>query len=510
MSVRVHWSLHPAVPWLGIALCLAGCTVGPDFKAPAAPAVSGYTPEPLPGQLVVDKQPADPTQTLQPGLDIPGAWWDLFHSKPLADLVARALTHNADLTTAQAALRQARENIYAQEGSYFPSVDANFSPGRNKTATGAVSPASASGNPYYSLYTAQLGISYNPDVFGLNRRQVESLVAQAQSQRYQLEATYLTLTANLVAAAITEASLRAQISATEQIIKIESGLRDIMRKQMALGQIAQIDELAQDAALAQAEATLPPLHKQLEQQRDLITALSGRLPGEGTPEQFDLASLHLPEALPISLPSKLVEQRPDIKQAEENLHSASALIGVAVANRLPLLNLTASVGSQANAFNALFTPGTGFWTLAASVTQPIFQGGTLLHRQRAAEAAFDQAASQYRSTVITAFQNVADALRALQTDADAVRLAKVAEATSAAALRITDAQLHLGAVAYLSVLNAEQSEFQARLTLVQAQATRLADTAALFQALGGGWWHRDDVQVKDVTGDDVLGVIGLR
>lgn len=498
-----------AVPFLCVGL-LAGCSVGPDFSAPAAPVADSYTKEPLPTELAADKSAADPTQHLNTGRDLPGEWWSLYQSPALRELVARALAHNPDLATAQAALKQARENIYAQEGNYFPSIDANFSPSRNKTATGAVSPASASGNPYYSLYTAQLGISYNPDVFGLNRRQVESLAAQAEAQRYQLEATYLTLSANLVAAVITEASIRAQIAATEGIIKIETGLRDIMRKQMALGQIAQIDELAQDAALAAAEATLPPLRKQLEQQRDLITALTGRLPNEGTPEEFELNSLHLPEELPITLPSKLVEQRPDIKQAEENLHSASALIGVAVANRLPLLNLTASLGSQANAFNALFTPGTGFWTLAASVTQPIFQGGTLLHRQRAAEAAFDQAASQYRSTVITAFQNVADSLRALQADADAVRLAKIAESTSAATLRITNEQLHLGAVSYLSVLNAEQSEFQARLTLVQAQATRLADTAALFQALGGGWWHRDDVQVKDVTGRDVLGIVGLR
>ncbi len=493
-----------------LTACLVGCAVGPDYKPPAAPTVAGYTPAPLPVDLVVDKTTANPTQHFAPGSDIPGQWWDLFHSKPLNDLISLALANNADLAAAQAALRQARENIYAQEGSYFPSVDGSFSPSRNKTATGSVSPASATGNPYYSLYTAQLSVSYNPDVFGLNRRQVEGLVAQSDAQREQLEATYLTMTSNLVAAVISEASIRAQIAATQDIIKIETGLRDILRKQQALGQIAQVDELAQEAALAQAEATLPPLQKQFDQQIDAITALTGRLPSEASEATFDLASLQLPDSVPVSLPAKLIEQRPDIRQASANLHAASAQIGVAIANRLPLLNLTAQGGSQANYFNALFTPGNGFWTVAASVTQPIFQGGTLLHRQRAAEAAFDQAAAQYRSTVITAFQNVADSLRALQTDADAVRLAVVAENAAKATLAITNEQLRLGAVAYLSLLNAEQTELQARLVLVQAQAARLLDTAALFQALGGGWWNRADVQVKDTHGDDVLAAVGLR
>jgi NodT family efflux transporter outer membrane factor (OMF) lipoprotein len=488
---------------------LASCAVGPDYKPQAAPDVSGYTGEALPAELVADKTSLNPTQHFAPGEDLPGAWWELFHSKPLNELITRALANNPSLTAAQAALRQARENVYAQEGNFFPNVDASFSPSRNKTATGSVSAASASGNPYYSLYTAQLSVSYNPDVFGLNRRQVESLVAQSETQRYQLEATYLTLTSNLTTAAISEASVRAQIAATHDIIKIETDLRDIMRKQLALGQIAQVDELAQESALAQAEASLPPLQKQFDQQMDLITALTGRLPSEAGPETFDLASLHLPETLPVTLPSKLIEQRPDIKQADEALHAASAQIGVAVANRLPVLNLTAQGGSQANFFNALFTPGNGFWTLAASVTQPIFQGGTLLHRERAAQAAFDEAAAQYRNTVVTAFQNVADSLRALQADADAVRLAVVAEGAAKSTLAITNEQLRLGAIAYLSLLNAEQTELQARLNLVQAQAARLADTAALFQALGGGWWNRADVEVRDIRGSDVFGVLGL-
>jgi NodT family efflux transporter outer membrane factor (OMF) lipoprotein len=463
----------------------------------------------LPAQLVADKTLANPTQTLVPDLDIPGAWWELFHSQPLTDLITRALAANPDLQAAQAALRQARENVYGQESNFFPSVAANFTPSRNKTATGSLSPATASGNPYYSLYTAQLNVSYNPDVFGLNRRQVESMVALSENQRYQLEATYLTLTSNLVTAAINEASLRGQIGATQDIIKLETDLLGILQKQLDLGQIAKVDELAQESALATAQATLPPLQKQFDQQRDQLAALTGQLPSTVVAETFDLASLHLPEELPVSLPSKLVEQRPDIQQAEQNLHSASALIGVAVANRLPLVNLSAQFGSEALAFNALFTPGNGFGTLAASITQPLFDGGILLHRERAARAAFDQAEAQYRSTVITAFQNVADALRALQADADAVRVATAADRAASATLAITRDQLRLGAVAYLSLLNAEQAALQAKLTLVQATATRLADTAALFQALGGGWWNRTDVQVKDSRGDDYLAVLGI-
>ena len=493
---------------LGLAM-LAGCAVGPDFKKPAAPAVSGYTPEKLPVELIADRTAANPTQRLVPDLDIPGEWWTLFHNKPLNDLLVQALRNNPDLSAAQAALTQARENIYAQEGNYVPTVTGSFTPSRNKTATGSLSAATISGNPYYSLYTAQLNVSYNPDVFGLNRRQVESLVALADVQRFQLEATYLTLTSNLVTAAVTEASLRGQIQATEDIIKLEQGSLVIFRKQLAFGAIAGVDVLSQEAALAQAEASLPPLQKQLAQERDMITALAGNLPSDAVPQTFTMDGLQVPEDLPVSLPSKLVEQRPDIKQAEQNLHSASALIGVAVANRLPLLALSAFGGSQALHFNELFTPGNGFYTVAASVTQPLFDGGTLLHRERETRAAFDQAEAQYRSTIITAFQNVADALRALQTDADGVRVATTAASTADAALAIVRKQLSLGQVAYLSVLNSEQTELQAKLTLIQTQAARLTDTAALFQALGGGWWNRGDVRVRDIRGDDVPSIIGL-
>jgi NodT family efflux transporter outer membrane factor (OMF) lipoprotein len=325
---------------------------------------------------------------------------------------------------------------------------------------------------------------------------VESLKAQEENQRFMLEATYLTLTSNVVAAAVQEASLRGQIAATEETIQIEANLLGILHKQLDLGQVAGADVAAQEAALAQAQLALPSLQKQLAQQRDLLTALAGRVPSDEVAERFELAMLDLPLDLPVSLPAKLVDQRPDVRAAEAAMHAASAEIGVAVAARLPQISLTGQVGSSANEFSRLFTPGNNFWTIAAGVTQPIFQGGTLLHKQRAAEAGFDQAAAQYRNTVLTAMQNVADALHALQSDADALRAAVAAERAAGRSLAITRSQLQLGQIAYLALLNAEQTYQQARLALVQAQANRLADTAALFQALGGGWWNRPDVATR--------------
>src|SRR5215469_15096942 len=393
---------------LAIAVALTGCAVGPDFERPRAPDVPGYTPEALPGQTTATNVKGGEAQRFVQGLDIPGRWWTLFRSEALNSLVEQALENNPTLPAAEAALRQAWENVYAEQGAFFPTVLASFSPSRNKTATGAVSSASATGKPWFSLYTAQVAVSYMPDVFGGTRRQVESLMATAKFQRYQLEAAYLTLTSNVVAAAVQEASLRGQIAATEEIIKIESASLDILRKQFQLGQVAGLDVAADEATLAQAQATLPPLQKQLAVQRDLLAALIGRFPSQEPAEKFELASLQLPQDLPVSLPSKLVEQRPDVQAAEAQLHTASAQIGVTIAAQLPQFTLTANAGTTSNLIRQfIMTPGTTFWTLAGNVAQTVFDAGTLLHKKRAAEAAFDQAAAIYRSTVLAAFQNVA-------------------------------------------------------------------------------------------------------
>jgi NodT family efflux transporter outer membrane factor (OMF) lipoprotein len=474
-------------------LFLAGCAVGPDFEPPAAPDVSGYTAQPLVQQTVAADVEGGEAERFVQDLDIPGQWWALFHSPALTKLVEDAIKRNPSLPAAEAGLRQAWEEVYAEQGAFFPTATVSFSPSRNKTATGAVSPASSSGKPWFTLYTAQLAVSYMPDVFGGTRRQVESLVATAENQRFELEAAYLTVTSNVVAAAVQEASLRGQIAATKEIIRIETESLDILHKQLQLGQVAEADVAAVEATLAQAEATLPPLEKQLAVQRDLLTALLGRFPSQEPSETFELDALQLPLELPVGLLSKLVAQRPHVLAAEAQLHVASASIGVAVAAILPSFTLTPSAGLASNQFDQLFmTPGTAFWSLIGTVTQTVFDAGTLSHKKRAADAAFDQAAEMYRSTVIAAFQNVADSLHTVVSDADTLKATYAAERAAFKSLEITRAQLRLGAIGYLGLLQAENTYDTALLALVQAQAARYADAAALFQALGGGWWNRTD------------------
>jgi NodT family efflux transporter outer membrane factor (OMF) lipoprotein len=478
---------------------LAGCAVGPDFDKPAAPEGAGYTKEPL--VAAAASTDGAEAQRFVEGMDIPGRWWTLFHSEALTSLVERALKANPDLAAAQAALRGAMENVSAERGAFLPTVQANFTPQREKNAA-QVSPTLSVPASYFNLYTGQVSVSYMPDLFGLTRRTVESAEAQAESQRYQLEATYLTISSNVVVSTFQEASLRAQIAAISEIVRAETEALDLLRRQYQLGQVAMIDVAAQQAALAQTKAGLPPLQKQLAQQRDLIAALTGGFPNQPPAERFELADLSLPRELPVSLPAKLVEQRPDVRAAEALLHSASAEIGVAIANQLPNLTLSATDGTAATKLGQLFLPGNGFWTLGSSLTQTLFDGGTLLHRRRQAEAALDEAAAQYRSTVIAAFQNVADALRALQSDADALKADLDAEKAAGDSLALARKQLQLGAVGYLALLNAEQTYQQTVVARVQAQGGRYADTAALFQALGGGWWNRRDVEDPDKPRSD--------
>jgi NodT family efflux transporter outer membrane factor (OMF) lipoprotein len=473
-------------------LLTGGCAVGPRFKRPAAPDVGGYTPAPISTTSSTSNVGGGEAQHLVEGHDIPGEWWTLFHSKPLNDLIERSLKANPDLKAAQAALIVARENMLAQRGAYYPSVSGGFSASRAKTSAD-ISPATNTSALNYSLYTPQVSVSYVPDVFGLNRRTVESLEAQEQQARFALAATDITLSANVATGAIQEASLRGQIDATRELIDINTKMLQILRQQYARGYADQLDVAAQESQLAQVAATLPPLLKQLAQQRDLLAVLAGGFPNQDLQEKFELSSLQLPQELPLSLPSQLVAQRPDVRQAEENLHSACAQIGIARANRLPSFALTADAGSMAVVLGRLFSGSNGFWDVTAGVTQPIFDGGTLKHRERAARAAYTEADEQYRSTVLTAFQNVADTLNALEQDADALKAAAAAKDAASLTLNLTKKQLDAGYANYLALLSAEQAYQQALMNLVQAQSNRYADTAALFQALGGGWWNRADI-----------------
>jgi NodT family efflux transporter outer membrane factor (OMF) lipoprotein len=472
------------------AAMLAGCAVGPVFVRPAPPQVSGYSREPLPAQTVASDVHGGEAQHFVQGLDIPGEWWTLFRSPALNALIERALAANPSLQAAQAALREANEERYAGEGALFPTVSADASITRERIS--GVSFGAGNTIPVFTLKTASVNVTYLLDIWGGTRRQIEALKAQAEYQRFELEASYLTLTSNVVMAAMQDASLRAQIAATQEIIDIETQELAGLKREFAIGATANTAVLAQAAALAQARAQLPPLQKQLAQTRDQLTAYLGRFPSEEPAETFDLESLQLPEILPVSLPSQLVEQRPDIRASEALLHAASAEIGVATANMLPQLTLSAAYGSETA--NTLFGPGTAIWNLGAGLMQPLFEGGTLLHRRQAADAAFDEAAAQYRYTVITAFQNVADALRSLQSDADAVNAEVAAERAAADSLAVSQREFRTGTISYLALLDAERTYQQARIGEVQARATRYSDAVALFQALGGGWWNRADVK----------------
>ena len=492
---RLNGAPRPAKDgWLApVALCalLAGCVVGPNYHRPAAPAVSEYTRQALPNPTVSSPTLGGQAQRFVPGADVSGRWWTLFQSPRIDALVDRALKANPDLRSAQAALRGARETYLASRGALYPQVQAGFDTSRQKNSSTLASPLNSNAENF-SLNTAQVQIAYAPDVFGGVRRQIESAAAQMEGQRYMLEAVYLTLTSNVVLAAVQEASLRGQVRSTQRSIEVGETLLSNLRLQRRLGQIAEGDVAAQEAALAQARLALPPLLKQLAQQQDLLAQLTGGVPSETPDDSVELESVKLPSDLPVSLPSRLVEQRPDIRAAEANLHAASALIGVAAANRLPSLSLTGSMGGASTALTDLFSSGNTFWSVGAGITQPIFDAGTLRHRQRAAEAAYDQAAAQYRSTVHGAFQNVADTLQALDQDARALKSAAEAQAATAKSLDLARQEQAAGETNAAAVLNARQADEAAISILVQARTSRLTDTVALYQALGGGWWNRVD------------------
>lgn len=460
-------------------LALTACAVGPNFKPPRSPATDRYTA-------------AEPPLSLASGADVPYEWWRIYGSPALDALVAQALHGSPTVSAAQAALRQANELVKVQRASLFPGLQASYSPMRERDAVGTLAPTLSSAQPLFTLQTAQVSVSYLLDVFGGTRRQIESAQAQADNQRYELEAAYLTLTSNVVTAAIQEASLRAQIKANEDIVRGERDGLDILNRQVTLGGIAQTAVLAQQAALAAAQAQLPPLRKQLAMQRDLLAVLVGRSPGEPVPQTFELSALTLPKDLPLSLPAALIRQRPDVLAAEAQLHYATAQVGVAIADLLPQINLTATLGGTSTSLSTLLASGNTFWSAGANLSQTLFAGGALWHHKLAADAALDQAGAQYRTVVLGALQNVADTLYALQFDAQAVEANQAAEQAARNSLQATHATLTQGSITYLDLLNAEQAQAQAISNLEQARANHLADTAALFVALGGGWWNRPD------------------
>jgi NodT family efflux transporter outer membrane factor (OMF) lipoprotein len=387
------------------------------------------------------------------------------------------------LDAARASLRAAEETAAASRGAFFPTIDGSASASRSQTA---------SASKPYSIYNASVSVGYAPDIFGGTRREVEASNAQAEAANFELEAAYLTLTSNVVATAVQEASLREQLTATKDIVAIQKKQLEIMKAQLDAGAIARPAYLQQQTAVSSSEATIPPLENALAQTGHLMSTLLGQYPSERAPASFTLASFKLPETLPLTLPSNLVAQRPDIRAARANLQAANAQIGIATAAMMPQFPLSASYGVSATRLADMFSPGTALWGLAAGIAQPLFHGGELLHTKRAAVSNFDKSAATYRGTVISAFKDVADVLSTLQADADALNAQVSAERAANEALDLVTKQYNAGAVSYVELLSAQSAYQQAKLGLIKAKASRLSDTAALFQALGGGWWNRSE------------------
>lgn len=483
--------MQKKLPVILLCVALAACAVGPNFKPPAPPAATGYTATPLPKETEAASGVA---QYFAEGKDIPAEWWALFHSDALDGMIRQALHDSPTIAAAEARLRQAQEARRAATGALLPQVDAGAGAKREKFSTSAIGLSGAGAIPstiLFNLYNASVNVSYTLDLFGGVRREIEALGAEAEYQRFELEAAHLSLSANIATTSFREASLRAQIDATQQMIHDEEAQQSIVEQQFALGGAAEKDVVARRRQLAQTKALLPPLQQALAETHHQLAVYMGALPSEAKLPDLVLASFTLPQELPVSLPSELVRQRPDVRAAEARLHEASANVGIATANLLPQINLSASYGPQATAVKDLFKSDSMIWSLGSSLSQPLFHGGELLAKRRAAQAAYDEAAAAYRQAVLQAFQNVADSLKALEADAKTLQAQGEAADQARAALEIARQQFAVGGASYLELLSAERAWQQTRLALAQAQAARFADTAALFAALGGGWWNRD-------------------
>lgn len=477
--------------FIGIFL-LSGCAVGPDFESPSAPDAQSYTEKELPEKTIMTKGHGGKAQFFCMGKDIPGEWWELFHSKHLNDLIDKAIKNNNTLQAAQAALQKAEETLNISIANLFPFVDVQGIPHRQRFNPDMFDQTTSPLT--FNLYNAQVNVSYTLDVFGGIRRGIESSAALVENQKFLTEAAFLTLTANVVTAAIKEASLRDQIKATNDLIASQQRVLDITKKKFALGGSSRLDVLTQESQLAQVQATLPLLEINLSQTRNALSVLIGEVPSKSNLPTFHLADLELPQDLPISIPSAFIQQRPDIRAAEATLHSASALIGVATANLLPSVILNGSnYGWSAIKLHNLFLEGSAFWNLISTITQPIFHGGQLVAQREAAIDDFEKACAQYKQTVLVGFQNVADTLNALELDAQFLNVQTEAEVTAKKALDITQAQYTIGGVDYVALLLAQRQYHTARINQIKAMESRYTDTAALFQALGGGWWNRESI-----------------
>lgn len=475
---------------LQVAL-FSGCAVGPDYKRPEAPKVESYTATQMPQATSGAPVPGGDVQRFALKQDIPSMWWTLFQSKELDELIRQAFTVNPTLESAKASLRQANENMVAAYGAFMPSIDATASVSRQKISGAPQGQPNAYVSPF-TFYRPLLNVSYALDIFGGARRELESLQSEVDFQRFQYEGVYLTLASTIVTTVVHEAALRAQIRASKDIIDLQEKQLTIVQDQFNLGAVNLSDVLAQKAQLAETRAQIPQLEKELELTRHRLSMLAGRLPGEGGLPEFDMDMLKLPGDLPVSIPSDLVRQRPDIRASESIMHSACAKVGVATADLYPQITISGNYGSAAEKTGDLFTRNASIWSIGGSLLQPVFRGGELTARRRAAIAAYDAAAANYRETVLLAFQSVADVLRSVETDARTLKARSDSDEAARNSLEITREQFRLGAASYLSMLNAQRQYQLAEINLIQAREARYSDTVALFQSLGGGWWNRQE------------------
>jgi NodT family efflux transporter outer membrane factor (OMF) lipoprotein len=501
MKRDVRDAPHTAVAmtlWLALPpALLGGCAVGPNYHAPAAPQTRGFTSDALPGATEATAVSGGEAQRFAFGSDLPGQWWTLFGSQELDAMIAQALKQYPDIAAQQAALRAARENARAEQGMFAPQLQGTANQQRAKISGASISP----GFPSFitSLYQANVNVSYTFDVFGGERRMLEGLRAQADNRMYQLEASVLTLITNVAASAIGLAATRELIEVTHQIIAVEEQQLRMIERQYQSGVRTRADVLQQQSNLASVRATLPALQQQLASYEHALAVLTGQFPHDAAPVALKLSDLKLPEEIPVSLPSALVAQRPDIQAQAALMHQASAAIGVATANMLPQLTLTGSAGGESLLWSSLLQSSSSVWNIASGVTQPIFAGGTLRAKRRAAVDLYDQAGAQYRLVVLNAFQNVADALTALDNDAQALKAQNDAVSSANAGLELIQRQYEAGAVNYVTMLTAQQAYQQARIAYVRALSSRFTDTVTLFQALGGGWWNRNDLAIAADT-----------
>ncbi|MGN6085670.1 efflux transporter outer membrane subunit [Trinickia sp.] len=476
--------MSTAILSLAAMLVCGGCAVGPDFKAPAAPTAKSVTREPLPAQTQATPVAGGAAQHFDPAAELPSHWWSAYGSDRLDRLVAQAFANSPTIASAQAALRVAQEQVNAQRGARFPTIGGTAGVARQKL-NGAAQGFPQAGSFLFTLYNASVSLSYDFDVFGGVRRGIEAQEAGRDAQREELQATYQTLAANVVTTAVLEASLRAQIDATRELVASAQHEVDLSRQEFELGGAARSDVLSAESNLASVQATLPPLAQQLSAARSQLAVYLGKAPGESDEGPIELASMQLPLDIPLMMPSEIVRQRPDVRRAEALLHQASAQIGVATANMLPHLGLTGSFGDESASLRSLFS--SNVFSLAGNITQPLFQGGALNAKRRGAVAAYDQSLAQYRQTVLLAFKNVADALRALDTDAQTLAAQYRAQTAAADSLHLIEQRFGMGGANHLELLVAQQQYQRSRIAYVQALAARYQDTAALFLALGGDW-----------------------